>query len=185
MTDWTSYEEQYLTKMHKSSAVLEEYNRKQYIRHTDMAKRYAIPIVIISSINSVFSVSGSGFIGQKYVSIGTALLSLICGVLSSITMLLKIQEKINNYIIVCKEFQSIKYAIGKELSISRDKRPCNGVETVQKFFNEYQSALEKMEIREKKVNDYLLLESLPLIIPSETSSNDSPMSSEESDETKV
>ena len=31
MTDWTSYEEQYLTKMHKSSAVLEEYNRKQYI----------------------------------------------------------------------------------------------------------------------------------------------------------
>ena len=185
MTDWTTYEEQYLTKMHKSSAVLEEYNRKQYIKHTDMAKRYAIPIVIISSINSVFSVSGSGFIDQTYVSIGTALLSLICGVLSSITMLLKIQEKINNYIIVCKEFQSIKYAIGKELSISRDKRPCNGVETVQKFFNEYQSALEKMEIREKKVNDYLLLESLPLIIPSETSSLDSPMSGEESDETKV
>ena len=94
-------------------------------------------------------------------------------------------EKINNYIIVCKEFQSIKYAIGKELSISRDKRSCNGVETVQKFFNEYQSALEKMEIREKKVNDYLLLENLPLIIPSETSSLDSPMSGEESDETKV
>jgi hypothetical protein len=100
-------------------------------------------------------------------------------------MLLKIQEKINNYIIVCKEFQSIKYAIGKELSISRDKRPCNGVETVQKFFNEYQSALEKMEIREKKVNDYLLLESLPLIIPSETSSNDSPLSSIDSEELKV
>ena len=185
MTDWTSYEEQYLTKMHKSCVVLEEYNRKQYIRHTDMAKRYAIPIVIISSINSVFSVSGGGFIDQTYVSIGTALLSLICGVLSSITMLLKIQEKINNYIIVCKEFQSIKYAIGKELSISRDKRSCNGVETVQKFFNEYQSALDKMEIREKKIIDYLLLESLPLIIPSDVASSDSPLSSEESEELKV
>jgi hypothetical protein len=100
-------------------------------------------------------------------------------------MLLKIQEKINNYIIVCKEFQSIKYAIGKELSISRDKRSCNGVETVQKFFNEYQSALEKMEIREKKIIDYLLLESLPLIIPSDVASSDSPLSSEESEELKV
>jgi hypothetical protein len=74
------------------------------------------------------------------------------------------------------------------LSISRDKRSCSGVETVQKFFNEYQSALEKMEIREKKVNDYLLLESLPLIIPSETSSLDidnSPLSSIDSEEMKV
>jgi hypothetical protein len=172
--EWTDMEELYLQKLHKSSAVLEEYNRNQYVAHTEQAKRYAIPIVIISSVNSVFSVSAGQFIPQNFVSVASALLSLICGVLSSITMLLKIQEKINNYIIVCKEFQKLKYEIGKELSVNRDKRTCNGIETISKLFNDYQGTLDKMEIKGLRTIDYLLLDKLPksIYLRSEKSSDD-------------
>ena len=113
--DWSNSEEQYLNKLHHECYALNEYNRKQYLKYLKINKKFSIPILILSSLNGLFALSLQPFLQQDYISVLNACISLACGVLGSIQLFMKIDEKIHASIICSHEFHKLSIKISKEL----------------------------------------------------------------------
>ena len=154
---WTSSQEDFLRKLHLECSLLGEYNRKQYILYSNINKRFSIPILVLSGINSLFAVSTQPFLQQGVISITNACLSLFCGILGSIQLFMKIDSKIHNFVVCSHEFHKLAYKISKEMTVEREVRVGDGKQFVLEVFNEFNSTLDKQEVREKKLREYLAL----------------------------
>ena len=55
---------------------------------------FKLPLIILSAFNSFFAVGLDGMIEQKTISIANAVISLACGILTSVELLLSLQKKI-------------------------------------------------------------------------------------------
>lgn len=155
--NWSFSQEKYLRKLHHESHTLAEYNRYQYKTFTNLNRRFSIPILVISGVNSLFALSLQSFLEQKYISIINACLSLVCSILGSIQMFMKIEEKIHNYIICAHEFNKLAYEISKELNLERSCRNVEGKQFVVECFNEFNRILDKQETKERHTKLFLLL----------------------------
>lgn len=155
--EWSNSEEQYLNKLHHECYALNEYNRKQYLKYLKINKKFSIPILVLSSLNGLFALSLQPFLQQDYISVLNACISLACGVLGSIQLFMKIDEKIHNYIICSHEFNKLSIKISKELNLERDCRHVNGRDFLLESFNEFNTILDKQEIKERNVKEYLIL----------------------------
>ena len=155
--EWTPQQEDFLRRLHLECHTLAEYNRKQFQVYSRIHQRFTVPILVLSGINSLVAVSMQPFLGQNYISITNACLSLFCGILGSIQMFMKVDTKIHQYVICSHEFKKLSYRISRELSVEPNVRSNNGKEFVNDAFNEFNSILDKMETKEKRTREYLLL----------------------------
>ena len=127
---WTNNQEDFLRRLHLECNLLAEYNRKQYILYSNINRRFSIPILVISGINSLFAVSTQPFLEQGLISITNACLSLFCGILGSIQLFMKIDSKIHNYVVCSHEFNKLSYKLSKELTLEREVRVGDGKQFV-------------------------------------------------------
>ena len=167
METWSSSEEHYLNKLHHECHTLCEYNRKQYNKYMKINKKFSIPILVLSSLNGLFALSLQPFLLQDYISVLNACISLACGVLGSIQLFMKIDEKIHNYIICSHEFNKLSIKISKELNLEKSCRHTKGNDFLIETFNDFNTILDKQEIKEKSTQEFLLL---PIHIESRESS---------------
>ena len=72
-----------------NSVMLNKIHKKRYLELQKSLKWFRIPIIILSSVNSIISVSQQ-FIPQREITASNSLLSLFIGIISSIEMFLKI-----------------------------------------------------------------------------------------------
>jgi hypothetical protein len=155
--EWTPQQEEFLRRLHMESHTLAEYNRKQFQIYSRIHQRFTVPILVLSGINSLFAVTTQPFLEQNLISITNACISLFCGILGSIQMFMKVDTKIHQYVICAHEFKKLSYRISRELSVERDVRSNNGKEVVNNAFNEFNSILDKMETKEKRTREWLML----------------------------
>ena len=155
--EWTGQQEEFLRRLHFESHTLAEYNRRQFRVYSRIHQRFTIPILVISGINSLFAVSTQAFLEQDLISITNACLSLFCGILGSIQMFMKVDSKIHQSVICAHEFQKLLYRISRELSVERNVRSNSGKEFVAEVFNEFNSILDKMETKERRTKEWLML----------------------------
>jgi hypothetical protein len=87
-----------------------------------------------------------------------AVLSSGTGVLGSIQLYMKINEKMTNSIRSQMLMKRLALKISKELSIDRDKRASDGQMFLQESFSEFNAALEQANMIEKKLKNYLVLD---------------------------
>jgi len=152
---WTESEEIYLRKLHCECNVLAEYNRLKYVEYNKVNKKFQIPILILSGLNSLFALSLQPFLEQNYISLLNATLSLTCGVLGSIQLFIKINEKIHTYIICSHEFNKLSYKISKEMNIEKEQRCMNGKDYLLEVFNEFNTICDKTELNEREIKRHL------------------------------
>jgi hypothetical protein len=71
------------------------YHNKRYQYYKNiMLFAFRLPIIILSAFNSFFAVGLDGMVEQNTISIANAIVSLGCGILTSIELLLNLQKKI-------------------------------------------------------------------------------------------
>ena len=154
---WTDKEEAYLRKIHHQCNVYHLYYNKKSLRYTSLNQKFNIPILVISAVNSLVAISMPEFLDQNYVSILNGVLSLATGILGSIQLFLKINEKLATCITVSLMFQKIGLKIGKELSIERDLRVPDGKDFLMECFTEFNNAIDKCFPIDRKIPNHLLL----------------------------
>lgn len=152
---WSDREEDFLRKLSYQSNLYYQYYNKQYYNLSNTSRKYNIPILVISSVNSLMAISLSQFIPQTFVSIANAILSATTGILGSIQLFLKINEKMSSCLIASIDFNHLYLKITKELSIDRHMRMSDGKTFLNECFNEYNQILEKAIPLEKKINNLL------------------------------
>ena len=115
----------------------ENIHRKQFYYYKGFEKYFQIPLICLSAINSVVSVGLQAYTSQKNVSAINCLLSLLCGIISSIELYLRISETMENEMKMSREFYQLSICIYKFLNLPRDARSEDGKEFLNKVYSQY------------------------------------------------
>jgi hypothetical protein len=154
---WHDKEEEFLSKMEKQCLILHEHNLKDYHYYNKLSSKFNIPILIVSAINALTAICLNSFMSQEYVSILNAVLSAGTGVVGSIQLFMKINEKMTNATRSSIIFKRLALKIEKELSIDREQRVTEGQPFLAECFSEFNTALEQGNPIERKLANHLAL----------------------------
>lgn len=102
----------YLSKVHK----------KRYLELQNSIKYFRIPVIILSAINSIVSVSQQ-YIEQKIITGINSLLSLTTGVIGSIELFLGINTQMESEQSSAKEYYKLATEIYKNTQLKGNNRP--------------------------------------------------------------
>ena len=174
---WHTEEEVFLENLQRQCEILYKHTIKEHHYYDRLSGKFNIPILVISSINSLTAVGLNAFVPQEYVSVLNAVLSAGTGVLGSIQLYLKLNEKMTKATRASIGFKRISLKISRELALARDVRTSEGPSFVQDCFSEYNQILESSNPIEKKLEEFLTIKkptdvSVPSS-PSHTTINDS------------
>jgi len=165
---WHDEEEEFLANIEKQANMLHEYYLKEYKYYHTLSTKFNIPILVVSSLNALCAISLNDFLSQRFVSILNAVLSAGTGILGSVQLYMKINEKLTNALRSSINMKRIALKIAKELTISREQRATEGQTFLSECFSEFNTALEQGNPLEKKIQNFLKYgkEASPISTPS-------------------
>lgn len=163
---WTTEEEEFLANLEKQCNSYYEHNIKDFQYYNKMASKFNIPILVISALNSLCAIALNDFLPQRFVSILNAVLSAGTGVLGSIQLYMKLNEKMTNAMRASIHFKKLALKISKELTIARKDRTTEGQTFLTDCFSEFNTVLEQGNPIERKIKNHLaFLSETPLEDP--------------------
>ena len=139
---WSQDQELILRRISYNSGLMSNHHRTEYYTLVGQLKWFRIPIIIISSINSVFSVGLNAYITQEIVSVLTCLLSLIVSIIGSVELYLGLQKKSDNELISYRSFYTLALRINTTLDLSIENRTSEGESFLQEILSEYRALFE-------------------------------------------
>jgi hypothetical protein len=143
-------------KIRLNSGVLHEYNRKLFLKYTERIRYYRIPVLLLSSVASVWSIAGTSFLPQSEVSLLNMLFGLIAGSITSLELFNKLDEKIRNAEELSHKFYTLSVEINKMIMLDDCNRSVDGKDFLNECFNSYVKLLENSFIMNDKVVDKLI-----------------------------
>jgi hypothetical protein len=185
---WHPDEQEFLAKLEQQCNSYYDHYSKDHLYYSKLASKFNVPILIVSAINALTAVGLNSFIAQEYVSVLNAILSAGTGVLGSIQLYLKINEKMANSLRASILMKRLALKISKELSISPENRVTDGQAFLTDCFAEFNTALEQGNPIEKDLHNHLAFTPVPkkekysfmnLVSLGDSSSRGSPVHSEE------
>ena len=132
---WYTDMESILEKIRKNSVILSHHHKKYYIYLKERLKYFRIPVIVLSSINTVLSISLDKY--TQYASIVICGINLIVTIISSIELFLNIQKQIENNLILQSGFYTLSINIFKTLQLNRTNRTIKGIDFLNECFDEY------------------------------------------------
>ena len=97
-----------LKKIHKNCANYSIYHNKRYQIYKNLSCMvFRIPLIILSGFNSFFAVGLKGIISQETISISNSLISLVCGIITSLELFLNLQKRSEDELIIYKNYYTL------------------------------------------------------------------------------
>lgn len=152
---WFDSEEGFLRKIEKQANLYNKHYLKEYTYYNGLSSKFNIPILIISSVNALTAISLGSFVKQELVSILNAVLSAGTGVLGSIQLYMKLNEKMSIALRSSINMKKLALKISKELTVARELRVTEGLTFLQESFSEFNTALEAGNPVEVKIPNHL------------------------------
>lgn len=152
---WHVDEQEFLSKLEKQCNTYYEHHNKDHHYYVKLSQKFNVPILVVSAINALTAVGLNSFIRQEYVSVLNAILSAGCGILGSIQLYLKLNEKLSNALRAATLMKRLALKISKELSIDMPNRITDGQAFLSDCFSEFNTALEQGNPIEKKIDNHL------------------------------
>lgn len=180
--DWSDDIEKVLESIRENSLLMRKHHTKNYLSFKSTLKYYKIPVIVISAFNSVLSVGAEKYIEQQYLSGITCLLALLCGVIGSVELYLKLQENCENELIASKDFYTLAVSIYKMLTLHRSHRDVEGKVFLDDCYKQYLSIYEKANVMKKRYDDALFHSPDPSVNPTLLLSTNGGVSDTSSDE---
>ena len=143
---WTSDVENVLECIAFNSGLMCEHHKHQYEILIHKLLYYKIPIIFISSLNSVFAIGLNNYIEQNIVSTITCLLSLMCACISSTELYLSIQKRSDAELISYRSFYLLSLKVNSVLKLNRANRSIDGDIFLTTCLNEYSSLFENSQV---------------------------------------
>ncbi len=149
--------ERLLDKIRQNCVIMSDYHKKRYLYLKERLKLFKIPIIILSSLNSVFSVGSQPYLEQGHISAMVSGISLIVGILGSIELFMKVSENMEVELLAQREFYILSISIYKILQLDKENRNVDMKLFLEETFSQYQKLIENSNVVEKKIKDKLTL----------------------------
>ena len=156
MPSFSTDQESVLENIRVNCAMLTEYHRKNFLKLSSSITYYRIPVLLLSSVASVWSISGTSFLSQHDVSLINCLLGLTAGFITSIELFMKLDQQIKLSEDLSHKFYAVGADIFKTLSLRDENREVKGNQYLTEIFSEYIKLVEKSNILDTKLKDQLL-----------------------------
>jgi len=132
-----------LEKIRKNCIQLNLYHNSRYHYYRILLFTiFRVPLILLSGLNSFFAVGMQSYIKQSEISLINALLSLFCGVLTGIEILLNLQKRMETELDSYKKYYKLSVEIYKEIQVYEKEKDAD-MESIDKIlnriYNEYQS----------------------------------------------
>ena len=116
-----------------------------------MSKYFDIPIIVISTLSASFSVGSQNYLKQSMISTITCGISMSIAILSSIKLYLNLDDLIKKEVDLSKSFYLLSLEIYKTLHINKDLRKQDGLEFLNKKYNDYTKLISQSELLRKRL----------------------------------
>lgn len=127
-----------LIKLRKNCVYLSIYhNRKHHFYKNILFCVFRIPQIFLAGLNSFFAVGLQNYLEQKTISLLNALISLFCGVLTSIELLWQLKDRVDQELDSHKNFYKLSTDIFKFLESSEENKQ-NRNDFLTEIYNLYQ-----------------------------------------------
>lgn len=141
-----------------NASELSKLHKKQYLTLTHQQIYYRIPIIVLSSVNSIFSVGLSAYIAQESVSTINCVISLFCGILSSVELYFQLTKRIETELLTHREYYLLCVKINSCLKLDRKhRRETSGIDFLTEVENKYNTLFEASNILKEDYVDELQL----------------------------
>jgi hypothetical protein len=144
-----------LDKIRRNSIQLNYAHKQKYQKLKNKLVYFRLPTIVLSAINSVFSVGLSAYMKQQDVSVINCLISLVCGIIVSIELYLQIEKAMATEYDVSKSYYLLSIEIQKFLLTKRDNRTIDCLPFLDKSYNQYTKLFENSRLLKKSIHDNL------------------------------
>jgi hypothetical protein len=158
---WTQEMVQILDNMRINCSNLSEYYIYRYQRNKHTLTYFRIPIILFSGMNVFIAVGLQSYLNQTNISIINSIVSLVCGLLTSIELFLNIQKKMESDFSSHKDFYRLSIDIYKIISLNESDRKVDGKTFLDQKYSEYEKLIESSNI----VNNDFIFDTLSCQIP--------------------
>jgi len=153
--NWNDSIERLLDNIRLNCIELEQHHKKLYFSIKNIVVYFKLPIIILSSINAIASVALTDYLAQNIISATNCLISFFIGVLTSISLYLKIEDRLENELLASKEYHKLSIEIYKILSLKTEDRAIDGDQFLNDIYNEYIKLYDRSNLNENELNDQL------------------------------
>ncbi len=127
-----------LIKIRKNCVYLSIYhNRKHHFYKNILFCAFRVPLIVLSGLNSFFAVGLQNYTGQKTISLLNALISLFCGILTSVELLWQLKDRVDQELESHKNFYKLSTDIFKFVNSSEENKK-NRNDFLTEIYNTYQ-----------------------------------------------
>jgi hypothetical protein len=159
---WSDDIERLCKDIERNCSKLSEIHKTQYLALHVQSKYFKIPIIIMSSCNSIFAVGLNAYLSQDLVSSVNCLLSLISAIICSIELYIGLQKRIETELFSYRSYYLLSVKINNCLKLEREHRKnLSGTDFLTEIETEYKQLFTDSLISNQTINDKLIGE-IPL-----------------------
>ena len=155
---WSDGIELALNEIKTKSFNQSDYHKQYYYFYKGYIKYFRTPTIILSGMNSVFSVGLQPYLPQGIISVLCCSISLICGIIASVELFLGIQNIMEKELITSKEFYILSSDIFKTLSVERKYRSLDGKVYLDNVHTKYCNLIEQCNLLNKKIESFEIID---------------------------
>lgn len=152
---WTADQESVLERIRENALQQTKNYKRLYLAYKGQLARYKIPMIVLSSFNSVFAVGTGRYIPQHIISGVSCIISLFVGIIGSIQMYLQIEADMERCLISSKDYYNLAIDIYKVLTLEREHRVVDGKTYLDETYNTYVAITDKSIVNNRKYIDGL------------------------------
>jgi len=153
---WSRDIEIILDNLLENINTLQAEHKKLYIQLQAKLIWFRIPLILLSSLNSVFSVGLSDYVDQSLVSTINCLISLMCACISSVELFLNINKNMETTLQSYHGYKLLGIRISSCRKLDREHREKNALGFMNECISEYKNLLEQSIVLITDLDDELL-----------------------------
>lgn len=155
---WSDDVELVCRNIEHNAIELSRLHKKHYLRLSHQQIFYRIPIIVLSSINSIFSVGLSAYVEQPIVSTTNCIISLFCGIISSVELYFQLTKRIETELLSYREYYLLSTKINSCMKLDRTHRmETSGIDFLREIENKYNTLFEASNVLMDEYTDELQL----------------------------
>jgi len=130
-------------------------HKNKYLNLKYYLSFFKLPLIIISSANSVFSVGLTIFMDQQNVSVINCFLSLICGIITAIELYLGIQKQMEVELATYHQLNILAIKISHQMKLEPRNRTVEGQLFLNEIIADYKNIFETSLVNDLEIDNKL------------------------------
>jgi hypothetical protein len=160
---WTKDIEDMLDNILQNTNELSMHHCTRYLKIKKRLTWYKIPVLVMSGVNSVFSVALTLYVSQQITSVVNCLMSLSCAIITSIEMYLGLTKKLELELSSFQGYRLLGIKISALLKLQRANREVDGMPFLNGIISEYKALFEQSNVNHNVFHDRLTEPINPII----------------------